>query len=77
MSHSQGLGKIGKKTHMWSSPTVSIPLCYNSLKGPEEIDILKNKILVYYDNDIMLIELDEQQMASVLEAWIRFMYSRW
>lgn len=43
MSHSQG---IRKNTHVCSCPTMLILLCYDSLKGPEETDILKKKGII-------------------------------
>ena len=52
-----------------------VPLCYTSLKGPGETDILKNNILFHCINNIIVIKLDEQ-MASVLEALTRFIHSR-
>lgn len=37
-------------------------------------DIPQNIILVYYSDKIMLIELDKQEVASVLEALLRYVY---
>ena len=40
------------------------------------LDIPQNITLVHYTSDIMLIGLDEQEVANTLQAWLSNMHSR-
>ena len=40
------------------------------------LDIPQNITLVHYASDIMLIGLDEQEVANMLQAWLSNMHSR-
>lgn len=61
---------IRKSSFTWNrgSPTH----CYKIVKVElENLDTVKNIMLVHYINDIMLIRPDYQEAASILEVLIR------
>lgn len=55
----------------------SSAFCLSKLRrGLDHLDISQNIKLFHYFDDINLIKPDEQDMANILEAFIRHIYSR-